>query len=64
MGNKSTVQVFEFKNGKVAKCQMYTDTAQFKESNRRIPSEEQRGKEDLFTNFFDEVRRGTAVGRK
>ncbi len=26
------VQVFQFKDGKVAKCQMYTDTAQFKEA--------------------------------
>jgi ketosteroid isomerase-like protein len=26
------VQVFQFKDGKVARCQMYTDTAQFKES--------------------------------
>lgn len=26
------VQVFQFKGGKIAKCQMYTDTAQFKEA--------------------------------
>jgi ketosteroid isomerase-like protein len=26
------VQVFQFKEGKVARCQMYTDTAHFKES--------------------------------
>ena len=26
------VQVFQFKDGKVARCQMYTDTAKFKES--------------------------------
>jgi hypothetical protein len=26
------VQVFQFKDDKIAKCQMYTDTAQFKES--------------------------------
>ena len=26
------VQVFQFSNGKIAKCQMYTDTAQFKET--------------------------------
>jgi uncharacterized protein len=32
------VQVFHFKNGKVAKCQMYTDTAQFKEAISRIHS--------------------------
>ncbi|HEV2198232.1 MAG TPA: nuclear transport factor 2 family protein [Bryobacteraceae bacterium] len=30
------VQVFQFKDGKIAKCQMYTDTAQFKESISRI----------------------------
>jgi uncharacterized protein len=30
------VQVFQFKDGKIAKCQMYTDTAQFKESIGRI----------------------------
>ncbi len=26
------VQVFQFKDGKISKCQMYTDTAQFKEA--------------------------------
>lgn len=26
------VQVFQFRDGKIAKCQMYTDTAQFKEA--------------------------------
>jgi uncharacterized protein len=26
------VQVFQFKDGKIARCQMYTDTAHFKES--------------------------------
>ncbi len=26
------VQVFQFKDGKIAKCQMYTDTAKFKEA--------------------------------
>lgn len=26
------VQVFQFRNGKVSKCQMYTDTAQFKDA--------------------------------
>lgn len=26
------VQVFQFQEGKIAKCQMYTDTAQFKEA--------------------------------
>jgi uncharacterized protein len=26
------VQVFQFKDGKIVKCQMYTDTAQFKEA--------------------------------
>jgi ketosteroid isomerase-like protein len=30
------VQVFQFKDGKIAKCQMYTDTAQFKESISQI----------------------------
>jgi ketosteroid isomerase-like protein len=30
------VQVFQFKDGKVLKCQMYTDTAQFKESISRM----------------------------
>ena len=30
------VQVFQFKDGKIAKCQVYTDTAQFKESISRI----------------------------
>jgi ketosteroid isomerase-like protein len=30
------VQVFQFKDGKIAKCQMYTDTAQFKDSISRI----------------------------
>ena len=29
------VQVFQFKDGKIAKCQMYTDTAKFKESISR-----------------------------
>jgi ketosteroid isomerase-like protein len=32
------VQVFQFKDGKVLKCQMYTDTAQFKESINQIRS--------------------------
>jgi uncharacterized protein len=32
------VQVFQFKDGKIAKCQMYTDTAQFKETIGRIRS--------------------------
>jgi len=32
------VQVFQFKDGKIAKCQMYTDTAQFKEAiSRDLP---------------------------
>ena len=30
------VQVFQFRDGKIAKCQMYTDTAQFKESISQI----------------------------
>ena len=30
------VQVFQFKDGKVVKCQMYTDTAKFKEAISRI----------------------------
>jgi ketosteroid isomerase-like protein len=34
--NAQFVQVFQFKDGKIAKCQMYTDTAQFKESISRI----------------------------
>jgi ketosteroid isomerase-like protein len=32
------VQVFQFKDGKIAKCQMYTDTAQFKEAISRSRS--------------------------
>jgi ketosteroid isomerase-like protein len=32
------VQVFQFKDGKIAKCQMYTDTAQFKEAIGQIHS--------------------------
>jgi uncharacterized protein len=32
------VQVFQFKNGKVTQCQMYTDTAKFKEAISRIHS--------------------------
>ena len=32
------VQVFQFKDGKVAKCQVYTDTAQFKEAISRSAS--------------------------
>jgi ketosteroid isomerase-like protein len=32
------VQVFQFKDGKIAKCQVYTDTAQFKETISRICS--------------------------
>jgi ketosteroid isomerase-like protein len=32
------VQVFQFKDGKIAKCQAYTDTAQFKEAIGRIRS--------------------------
>ena len=34
--NAQFVQVFQFKDGKIAKCQTYTDTAQFKESISRI----------------------------
>lgn len=30
------VQVFQFKAGKIAKCQVYTDTAHFKEAISRI----------------------------
>jgi ketosteroid isomerase-like protein len=30
------VQVFQFQDGRIAKCRMYTDTAQFKESISRI----------------------------
>lgn len=30
--NAQFAQVFQFQNDKIAKCQMYTDTAQFKES--------------------------------
>lgn len=30
------VQVFQFKDGRIAKCQMYTDTAKFKESISQI----------------------------
>ena len=32
------VQVFQFKDGKISKCQMYTDTAQFKETISRAHS--------------------------
>jgi uncharacterized protein len=32
------VQVFKFKDSKIARCQMYTDTAQFKEAINRIHS--------------------------
>lgn len=32
------VQVFQFKDGKIAKCQVYTDTAQFKETISQIRS--------------------------
>lgn len=32
------VQVFQFKDGKIAKCQVYTDTARFKEAISRIRS--------------------------
>lgn len=31
------VQVFQFRNGKIVKCQTYTDTAQFKEALARAP---------------------------
>jgi ketosteroid isomerase-like protein len=34
------VQVFQFKDGKISKCQMYTDTASFKESISQIRSTE------------------------
>jgi len=30
------VQVFQLKDGKIAKCQMYTDTAQFRESISKL----------------------------
>ncbi len=36
--NAQFVQVFQCKDGKVAKCQMYADTAQFKESISQIRS--------------------------
>jgi len=32
------VQVFQLKDGKIAKCQMYTDTAQFKETITQLSS--------------------------
>jgi ketosteroid isomerase-like protein len=32
------VQVFQFQDGKIAKCQMYTDTAQFKDTISQIQS--------------------------
>lgn len=38
--NAQFVQVFQFRNGKIAKCQMYTDTAQFKEATGRAYSPE------------------------
>ena len=31
-----TVQVFQVKNGKIAKCQVYTDTAQFRDAVSHI----------------------------
>ena len=36
--NAQFVQVFQFKDGKVVKCQVYTDTAQFKEAISQIRS--------------------------
>ena len=30
------VHVFQFRNGKIAKCQMYTDTAKFKETTGQM----------------------------
>jgi ketosteroid isomerase-like protein len=36
--NAQFVQVFQLKDGKIAKCQMYTDTAQFKETISQILS--------------------------
>ena len=36
--NAQVVQVFQFKDGKVVKCQVYTDTAQFKEAISQIRS--------------------------
>jgi uncharacterized protein len=35
--NAQFVQVFQFRNGKIWKCQTYTDTAQFKEALARAP---------------------------
>jgi|SRR5580704_10240470 ketosteroid isomerase-like protein len=32
------VQVFQFKDGRISKCQMYTDTARFKEAISQIRS--------------------------
>lgn len=34
--NAQIVQVFQIQNGKVVKCQVYTDTAQFKEAVNKI----------------------------
>jgi ketosteroid isomerase-like protein len=34
--NAQFVQVFQFRNGKVSKCQMYTDTAQFRDAINAI----------------------------
>jgi ketosteroid isomerase-like protein len=36
--NAQFVQVFQFKSGRISKCQVYTDTAQFKEAISRIRS--------------------------
>jgi ketosteroid isomerase-like protein len=36
--NAQFVQVFQFKDGRIAKCQMYTDTARFKEAISQIRS--------------------------
>ena len=34
--NAQFVQVFQFRDGKVSKCQMYTDTAQFRDAINAI----------------------------
>jgi ketosteroid isomerase-like protein len=36
--NAQFVQVFQFRDGRIAKCQMYTDTARFKEAISQIRS--------------------------
>lgn len=43
------VQVFQFRNDKIVKCQTYTDTAQFKEALARAPASGNTAKEAALT---------------